>query len=144
MSDTIHFPADETERPVMLSVRRGMSNRCPKCGNGRLFDRFLKPVDNCPTCGEEMHHQRADDLPPYLNVFIVGHVVVGGFTLAEVMTDWSAWLHLAIWAPLTIVLALVLMQPLKGGVIGFQWANRMHGFGGEDDFSALESHGAHD
>jgi hypothetical protein len=25
------------------------------------------------------------------------------------------------------------MQPLKGAVIGFQWANRMHGFGGEDD-----------
>ena len=63
--------------------------------------------------------------------------IVGGFTLAEVLTDWPSWLHLAIWAPLMVAMAFVLMQPLKGAVIGFQWANRMHGFGGEDEMAWL-------
>jgi len=30
---------------------------------------------------------------------------------------------------MTLVLALGLLQPIKGGVIGLQWAYRMHGFG---------------
>ena len=48
---------------------------------------------------------------------------------AMCMRFWPGWVHLAIWVPLTIILALVLLQPFKGAVIGLQWANRMHGFG---------------
>ena len=65
-------------------------------------------------------------------------MIVGGFTLTEVMTNWPGWVHLAIWIPLMLLMSVVLMQPLKGAVIGFQWANHMHGFGDEED--VLESH----
>ncbi len=122
------------ERPVGRSIMRGLLNRCPACGEGKLFRRFLKPVDHCAACQEDMHHQRADDLPPYLVIFIIGHVTVGGFMMTDlVFKDWSIWTHLAIWAPITLLSTLLLMQPVKGGVIGLQWALRMHGFGGEDN-----------
>jgi uncharacterized protein (DUF983 family) len=130
--------AEPPRRPVFRSMVRGFLGRCPNCGDGKLFDRFVKPVHSCAGCGEEMHHQRADDLPPYLNILVVGHLVVGAFTLTEVMTDLSGWVHIAIWGPVILALSLLLMQPLKGLVIGLQWANRMHGFGGEDDLP--ESH----
>ena len=48
------------------------------------------------------------------------------------------WQHLAVWVPLTLIMALGLLQPIKGAVIGLQWANYMHGFGGEDD--QMETH----
>ena len=51
--------------------------RCPHCGRGRLFRGFLKPVEACEACGEAMHHQRSDDLPPYIVITIVGHIIVG-------------------------------------------------------------------
>ncbi|QKV17982.1 DUF983 domain-containing protein [Oricola thermophila] len=121
------------KRPVFAAIKRGFAGKCPHCGEGRLFRAFVKPVDSCPVCDEDMTHQRADDFPAYLNVVIVGHVGVGGFTMAEAMTDLSGWVHLAIWIPIMLFMAVVLMQPLKGAVIGFQWANYMHGFGGEDD-----------
>ncbi|MCI5075817.1 DUF983 domain-containing protein [Oricola sp.] len=137
MSEITIYNGDDNpaqpSRPVFAAIKRGFAGRCPNCGEGKLFCGFAKPVDTCAHCGEELHHQRADDFPAYLNIFIVGHVVVGAFTLAEVLTDWSSWLHLAIWAPMTVIMALVLIQPIKGAVIGFQWANYMHGFGGEDD-----------
>ena len=41
----------------------------------------------CEHCGEEIHHHRADDLPAYLVVVIVGHVVVGGFMGVEATSD---------------------------------------------------------
>jgi uncharacterized protein (DUF983 family) len=80
-----------------------------------------------------MHHQRADDLPPYLVIFVVGHIMVGGYLLAEQYLTLNSWQYLAILVPITLVMALALMQPVKGAVIGLQWANRMHGFGGEED-----------
>lgn len=132
------------ERPLGRAIRRGMLNRCPACGQGRLFRSFLKPVDACTVCGEEMLHHRADDLPPYLVITIVGHLVLAGYMATDLILPFSTWMHLAIWVPVTIISAVCLMQPVKGGVIGLQWALRMHGFGGHADKPAddLPSHEA--
>lgn len=127
---TIGRPA---ERDWRQAVGRGLMGRCPHCGEGRLFRAFLKPVDACEACGEPLHHQRADDLPPYVVITIVGHIVVGGLLMAEKFADWPMWLHMSIWPALTVLLAIPMMQPVKGGVVGLQWALRMHGFGGEPD-----------
>lgn len=128
-----HAVGRPAERNWREAVGRGLMGRCPRCGQGKLFRGFLKPVDACAACGEAMHHQRADDLPPYIVITIVGHIIVGGLLLAEKYADWSMTLHMAIWPALTVVLSLLLMQPVKGGVVGLQWALRMHGFGGEPD-----------
>jgi len=125
--------ADQSERPLGRSIVRGMLNRCPRCGTGKLFGAFLKPVDSCAVCGEEIFHQRADDLPPYIVIFVLGHIVVGGYMMTDMAFKLPMWVHLAIWGPITVIAALAIIQPIKGGVIGLQWALRMHGFGGHDD-----------
>lgn len=122
-----------SERPVGRAIKRGMLNTCPACGSGKLFKSFLKPVDACAACGERMDHHRADDLPPYIVITIVGHIVLAGYMMTDLVVSLSSWGHLAIWAPVTVIGALALMQPVKGGVIGLQWALRMHGFGETND-----------
>jgi uncharacterized protein (DUF983 family) len=121
------------DRPLGRSIWRGTKCRCPNCAEGRLFRKFIKPVEQCEVCHEDYTHQRADDLPAYIVVIIVGHIMVGGFLSAEMLWSLSSWAHLAIWTPVTIIASLALLQPVKGGVIGLQWALRMHGFGGHDD-----------
>lgn len=129
MAVQIHDAGSRPEaRDWRVAIRRGLLGRCPNCGKGRLFRGFLKSVDRCQACGEALHHQRADDLPPYIVITIVGHIVVGGLVLAEKYAEWSMALHMTVWLPLTLILSLGLMQPVKGGVIGLQWAMRMHGF----------------
>ncbi|TWF56611.1 DUF983 domain-containing protein [Neorhizobium alkalisoli] len=123
----------QAERPLGRSIQRGLLCRCPNCGTGKLFRAFLKPVDHCAACGEDFSHQRADDLPAYLVIVVVGHVLMGGYMLTDMVWRVSPWIHLAIWAPLAVLAAILTIQPIKGGVIGLQWATRMHGFGGEDD-----------
>lgn len=118
-------PAD---RSVWAAMRNGFMCRCPRCGEGRLFGQFLKPAPACEVCGQEFHHHRADDLPAYLVIFIVGHIVVAGFMGAEQAVSLSMWTHLAIWIPITIILSIALLNPVKGSVVGLQWALRMHGF----------------
>nr|CAD6418209.1 hypothetical protein REQ54_01807 [Rhizobium sp. Q54] len=131
----------EAERPPMRAIGRGIRSTCPACGTGRLFQAFLKPVNHCAACGEEIHHHRADDLPAYLVIFIVGHVLLTGYMLTDMVFPLSPWLHFAIWIPLAVLAALLTIQPIKGGVIGLQWAYRMHGFGGEHDETSPERHG---
>ncbi len=125
-------------RAVWPAMKLGLFGRCPKCGEGKLFASFLKTVEHCEHCGEEMHHHRADDLPAYLVVLILGHVVVGAVMGFTEVTTLSTWQILAIWIPMTIILALAMIRPIKGAIVGLQWALYMHGFGGADD--VVETH----
>ncbi len=125
----IHDPVVE-QRSAFTAMRRGFGGRCPHCGEGRLFRKFLKPVDTCSVCGEDMSHQRSDDASPYLTMVIVGHIVVPTMLAVQLMTDLPNLTYLAIWLPVTGGLAALLLQPVKGAVIGLQWALRMHGFDG--------------
>jgi uncharacterized protein (DUF983 family) len=116
------------ERAVGRSLWRGFLCRCPNCGEGSLFRAYLKPVDNCAVCGEDMTPQRADDAPPYFTMVIVGHIVVPIMLAVSLSTQWSNLTHIMIWVPLTAVMTLGLLQPVKGAIIGLQWALYMHGF----------------
>jgi len=106
----------------------GLRGRCPACGEGHMFRAFLKPADHCDVCGEELHHQRADDFPAYLVIIVVGHVVVPALLWMEMAYAPPAWLQLAIWLPVTLFSALGLLQPTKGAIVGLQWQTGMEGF----------------
>lgn len=116
------------ERPLGQSLLRGALGRCPACGTGRMFRRYLKVADHCPNCGEAMHHQRADDAPPYFTIVIVGHIIVGLVLSLEVAYRPPLWLHGAIWLPLTVLLCLAVLPVIKGALVALQWALMMHGF----------------
>jgi uncharacterized protein (DUF983 family) len=114
-------------------MARGFLLRCPRCGMGSLFKSYLKTAPTCGHCGEELHHERAHDAPPYFTMTIVAHIVVPALLIVEKLWAPNLWLHAAIWLTLTIVLTLALLPMVKGAIIGLQWANRMHGFGGQPD-----------
>jgi uncharacterized protein (DUF983 family) len=116
------------KRDLWSSLRRGFRGRCPRCGEGKLFRTFLKVDNCCSVCRLDFTPHRADDLPAYLVIVIVGHIMVPTALLIE--TDYSppVWLQLAIYLPLTALMSLALLQPVKGAVLGLQWALRMHGF----------------
>lgn len=117
-----------TAVPLKTVLWRGVTGRCPNCGKGRMFGRFLKVADRCEACGEELHHQRADDFPAYLVIVLVGHLVVPLVLHVEMTYQPAYWIHAAIFLPLTLGLALALIQPMKGAVVALQWHAGMHGF----------------
>ena len=116
------------KRDVWTALKRGFRGRCPRCGEGKLFRAFLKVDDHCSVCQLDFTPHRADDLPAYLVIVIVGHIVVP--TILWIETDYSPSiaLQLSIYLPLTLILSLALLQPVKGAVVAIQWALRMHGF----------------
>jgi uncharacterized protein (DUF983 family) len=116
------------KRDVWTSIKRGFRGRCPRCGEGKLFRAFLKVDNNCSVCGLDFTPHRADDLPAYLVIIVVGHIVVPMALFIETNYSPPVALQLAIYLPFTFVASLALLQPVKGAVVGVQWALRMHGF----------------
>jgi uncharacterized protein (DUF983 family) len=90
---------------------------------------YLQVRDTCPVCGEELHHQRADDGPAYLTILIVGHLMAP--SILWVYTTWrpEPLVLATIFSVGTVALSLYLLPRLKGMMVGLQWAKRMHGFG---------------
>jgi uncharacterized protein (DUF983 family) len=111
----------------------GFTSHCPACGEGRLFKSYLKTVNVCAHCGEELHHQRADDAPPYFTMMIVAHIVIPAMVIIERIWKPEIWLQLAFWLPITLIMTLALLPPVKGAIVGLQWALKMHGFGETND-----------
>jgi uncharacterized protein (DUF983 family) len=95
-----------------------------------LFRAYLKVNDQCPVCAEHLHHQRADDAPPYVVILVLGHILVPLLVAVELAVTPPYWVYLVTCPPLILGLALWLLPHAKGMIIALQWANRMHGFGG--------------
>lgn len=106
----------------------GFLMRCPACGEGSMFARFLKVADTCPHCHEELHHHRADDAPPYFTVFIAGHIVIPLVLVIEKIWHPNMVWFISATLIVTLMLTVFLMPRVKGAVVAMQWALRMHGF----------------
>ncbi|MEM9762054.1 MAG: DUF983 domain-containing protein [Pseudomonadota bacterium] len=121
------------ERPLSPALKRGWKGCCPNCGEHTLFANYLTVADECTHCGEALHHHRADDLPAWLTMVIVGHVLAVALLAVENAFAPALWVHGLIFGPFVILSSLWLLPHVKGAVVGMQWAWRMHGFGGEAD-----------
>lgn len=131
MTDALAFPADD--RPVRPAMLRGWRMRCPNCGEGRLLHGYLKVNDRCSACGEDLHHQRADDGPAYMTILIVGHLMAPMIMWAFVKFRPDPLVLSAVFAIGCIALSLFLLPRMKGILVAIQWAKRMHGFGANAD-----------
>lgn len=130
----MHEPQNPPRTDVALphsfgaALLRGARCRCPRCGEGRLFRAWLKPVDTCPACALDISGQRADDFPAYVSIFVTGHLLAP--VLIMLVNDFalSTMAIIAIILPLAVIFMLLTLQPAKGAVIALQWWHGMHGF----------------
>ena len=108
-------------------MKRGFRGRCPRCGEGKLFRAFLKADDNCSVCGLDFTPHRADDLPAYLVIVIVGQSWCRWRSGSRPIIRRRSGCSFDLPA-VHLVVSLALLQPVKGAVVALQWALRMHGF----------------
>ncbi len=110
------------EHSIWMGIRRGLSVRCPNCGEGRLFRGFLTVRSPCSVCGSDNARFPSDDFPPYLTILVVGHVVVPLFMWSDRAWELSSWAQAAVWLPVTLLLCLALLPRMKGATVGLCWA----------------------
>lgn len=115
---------ETSSRPHASLAAIALLGRCPRCGEGRLYERGLRPAPSCSACGLDYRFVDSGDGPAVFVILIVGFVVVGGALVTEVKWAPPYWLHAALWLPLTIVLSLGLLRPAKALMIALQYRHR--------------------
>ena len=115
-------------RPMKPAILRGLRQRCPNCGTGRMMRGFLRVRDECSNCGEALHHHRADDGPAYLTILIVGHIMAPLLLWFFVEYRPEPMTGIAIFVTGSVILSLLLLPRLKGMIVAIQWSRFMHGF----------------
>lgn len=113
--------AESNKEPLGAVIARGAFGRCPRCGHGKLFKSFLKPVDECAVCGEQLGHIRADDGPAWLTILLTGHILAPFILAIAPNSTWPDWVSMIVWPGAVLVLALALLPRSKGIFIGLIW-----------------------
>jgi uncharacterized protein (DUF983 family) len=102
----------------------GLRCRCPRCGQGALFEGYLEVTDRCSSCGLGFASHDAGDGPAVLVIFILGFLVVGLAFAVERAFAPPLWVHAALWTPLILGGAIGLLRPLKGVTVALQYRFR--------------------
>jgi uncharacterized protein (DUF983 family) len=103
--------------PLATVLGRGILGRCPACGQAHLFAGFLSTVQECASCRAPFGTARADNAPPYLVILITGHIVIQVMLLARKFDNPTSLQSTVIFVPLTLVLPVGLLRPVKGNVL---------------------------
>ncbi|MCA0401692.1 MAG: DUF983 domain-containing protein [Proteobacteria bacterium] len=105
-------------------VSAGLGGRCPRCGEGRLFEGFLTLAPSCRHCGLDYRFADSGDGPAVFVILIAGFIIVGLLLWTEVTYEPPIWVHLVIFLPLTLIICLAMLRPLKGLLIALQYRNK--------------------
>lgn len=118
----------KSDRPTKPALIKGWKRKCPNCGSGPLLRGYLKVNDTCVVCQEDFSHHRADDGPAYLTILIVGHLMAPLIHVTFTMFRPEPLIMATLFSVGCVALSLYLLPRLKGAIVAFQWARRMHGF----------------
>ena len=102
----------------------GLTGRCPRCGEGKLFDGYLKLKPRCAACGLDFAFADSADGPAVFIMLIAGFFVLGLALYVEIAYTPPIWLHLLLWLPLALVTCLGLLSPMKGLAVALQYAHK--------------------
>lgn len=106
-------------RPSPLSA--GLGCRCPRCGEGPLFNGYLKISGSCESCGLDLSFAESGDGPAVFIIFIVGFIVIMAALIVDNLFHPPVFVHMILWLPATLILCLALLRPFKAIMVALQF-----------------------
>ena len=110
----------------------GAAGRCPRCGEGVLFDGFLKVAPACDACGATFAQADSGDGPAVFITLIAGFLMAFGAMFHMIAFNPPIWVLLVVWLPLTVIVVLGLLRPMKGLMVAAQFAQKASEAGRDD------------
>ena len=119
--------------PQLSPFGTGLAGKCPRCGRGRLFNGLLQVNERCDHCDLDLSPHDTGDGATVFVILILGAVVVALAIWLEAAVAPPPWVHLLVWLPSITVLAIAMLRPFKGILIGLHFKNLRHKYEARDD-----------
>ncbi len=98
--------------------------RCPRCGQGRLFDGYLSIAPRCTVCDQDFKSFDVGDGAAALVILIVGAIVCGLALWVEFTFSPPLWVHALLWAPLIALLTFAFLRLVKSALLVLQYRHK--------------------
>jgi uncharacterized protein (DUF983 family) len=105
-------------------IPAGLMARCPRCGQGKLFQGFLTLRPSCTRCGLDYGFADAGDGPAIFAILIGGFIVVGAALVVEALYRPPYWVHALLWVPLIFLVTLGPLRLIKGVLVALQFHHK--------------------
>ena len=115
---------EQRRYPQISAVSTGLAGRCPRCGDGHLFQGYLTVAPKCEVCGLDFSFADSGDGPAVFVTLLAGFLVLGIALAVDIAYEPPFWVHIVIFLPLTIIVCLGALRPLKGLLIASQYKNK--------------------
>lgn len=112
--------------PRIPPTKAGLRCRCPRCGRGPLFKGLLTVSDRCTDCNFDLSVHDSGDGPAVFVIFILGFLIVPLALWLEAAMAPPTWVHLGLWPPVIIGLAILLLRPIKATLVAYHFQNLRH------------------
>lgn len=112
--------------PPIPPLQSGLRCRCPRCGRGPLFKGLLNVAETCAECGLDFSPHDSGDGPAVFVIFILGFLVVPLALWLEAAHAPPTWVHLVIWPPVIVALAILMLRPMKATLVAYHFKNLRH------------------
>ena len=112
------------DAPDISPFRAGLTFKCPNCGKGKLYSKYLYITENCDVCGVTLGELDTGDGPAVFVILVMGFAVVGLALVVEVKFSPSLWMHMGMWTPLILGGSLSMLPLLKSMMFAAQYRTR--------------------
>ena len=106
------------------TAHAALLGRCPRCGEGKLFDGYLTVAPRCAHCGLDYAMFDAGDGPAVFVVLIVGAIVCAGALYVEFTFSPPYWVHAVLWIPTICILTFGFLRLMKSLLLVLQYKNK--------------------
>jgi uncharacterized protein (DUF983 family) len=110
--------------PSLLHCALAM--RCPRCGQGRLYNGLLTIRERCDSCGLDLTPLQTGDGPVVLVMLLLGTILVIAAFWVEFHLEPPLWVHAVLWPVVGLPLALAMMRPLKALFVAITYRHVMN------------------
>lgn len=111
---------NSTASPIVA----GFKCRCPRCGEGKLFQGVLSLRPRCERCDLDFAFIDSGDGPAVFIILLAGFVVVFAALIVEALYQPPFWLHAVLWLPLILAVTILPLRPMKGLLIALQYHHK--------------------
>ena len=111
------------EAPVPV-LTAALKCRCPRCGQGRLFQGLLTVRERCTVCDLDLRRVDTGDGAAVAVIFVLGAFDMIGAFWVEFTFSPPLWVHAVLWPLISFPLAIAMMRPLKAALVALQYRNR--------------------
>jgi uncharacterized protein (DUF983 family) len=105
-------------------LKAGLKCRCPRCGQGRLFDGFLTLAPRCEVCGLDYSFAEPADGPAFFIMMTMAIPATAFGVWVEMTYEPPLWVHLLTTLPFLLLCCVPTLRPFNGVLIASQYISK--------------------